>query len=257
MSVLYDGISGPLPAGTRITQPFGYDPTYPGNSQHYHYGCDFGVPTGTDATFPADIGTVVIAAPFGGYGVALVVRVDEPGIRWYLLYGHLQAPLFAVGDTVKRGQVVAITNNTGFSTGAHLHFAVGRESYYGGWEDPLPWLKLREAVIVPPDPDQEWFMSLTDEQKAYLEAQATNAHVKSSQWLIDNQGKLSPYTLAADEAQFSAAFDTPAPNDEVSKGIRRLTRFLTRLQKPVRKATDPPGTPLNEVAYELSQEEGG
>ena len=58
MTALFEGTCGPVPAGTRITQPFGYDPTYPGNAQHVHYGVDFGVyyiPTTAPCAYTVDL----------------------------------------------------------------------------------------------------------------------------------------------------------------------------------------------------------
>jgi len=224
---LFEGTCGPVSAGTRITQKFGYDPTYPGNAQHFHVGTDFGVVTGTPTTYPSSLtpGKCIIAGPFGGYGTACVVRYEEPGVRWYLVYGHLMRVLFSPGEIIQPGAVVGLTDNTGYSFGAHLHFGVGRESYYGGgWEDPIPWLAARE------DPWEAFMATLTESQKACLLALATPQAVDFvTVWGKDFKGYLSPIGLAARDAGFDAAHDPGTPMNPVAIGIRRTRELFEAL----------------------------
>jgi len=57
----------------------------------------------------------------GGYG--LMVLLDHPnGMK--TRYGHASKLFVKAGDTVKRGQVIAMMGTTGRSTGTHLHFEV-------------------------------------------------------------------------------------------------------------------------------------
>lgn len=86
----------------------------------FHAGVDIGVPTGTPV-LAADNGMVSFRGWDGNYGY--VIHVDHGGgkVTWY---AHLSSFNVAVGDTVKKGQVIAYSGNTGYSTGPHLHFEV-------------------------------------------------------------------------------------------------------------------------------------
>ncbi len=84
--------------------------------------------TGLD--FPADVGTPISAAAGGvvltnqrhpAYG--LMLEIDH-GQGLVTRYAHTSKILVAVGDVVRRGQVVAQVGTTGRSTGPHLHFEV-------------------------------------------------------------------------------------------------------------------------------------
>lgn len=76
------------------------------------------------------------------------VTVQYPG-AYTCSYCHLSQPLVKKGDAVKAGEVIAISGNSGMSTGAHLHFGVCDAS--GVRFDPLVLLdfirKTRENVV--------------------------------------------------------------------------------------------------------------
>lgn len=76
------------------------------------------------------------------------VTVQYPG-GYTCSYCHLSQPLVKKGDAVKAGEVIAISGNSGMSTGAHLHFGVRDAS--GARLDPLVLLefirKTRENVV--------------------------------------------------------------------------------------------------------------
>ena len=58
------------------------------------------------------------------------------------VYAHMVdgSRRFETGDTVKVGDVIGETGNTGMSTGPHLHFEIRLGGINGEWVDPLEWL---------------------------------------------------------------------------------------------------------------------
>ncbi|MFF7389683.1 M23 family metallopeptidase [Streptomyces scabiei] len=98
--------------------------------------------TGID--FPVSYGTPVMAATDGtvrtqwnsAYGNMVIVTAKDGTETWYC---HLSTYKVASGTTVKAGDTIAYSGNSGNSTGPHLHFEVHPAG--GSAIDPLPWLR--------------------------------------------------------------------------------------------------------------------
>lgn len=88
----------------------------------FHKGIDFAGSRGEDVVAVA-AGVVTWAGERSGYGS--LVEVSH-GNGYITRYGHNQRTLVAVGQTVTRGQPVALMGSTGRSTGPHVHFEVLR-----------------------------------------------------------------------------------------------------------------------------------
>ena len=95
-----------------------------------HTGIDIGCSMNSPV-YAAEAGTVILSEWYGGYGYAVVV---DHGGGITTLYGHNDSLSVSVGDTVNRGDVVASSGNTGWSTGPHLHFEV---RVNGEYVDPM------------------------------------------------------------------------------------------------------------------------
>ncbi|MDR2256972.1 MAG: peptidoglycan DD-metalloendopeptidase family protein [Arthrobacter sp.] len=109
-------------AGGRPTSRFGV-----ARSGYSHAGFDLAVPVGT-AVRAALAGVVTKAgwnAVPGRTGIGMLLQ-HENGMATY--YGHLSRTLAKVGDQVAQGAQIALSGNTGRSTGPHLHF----ETWVGG-----------------------------------------------------------------------------------------------------------------------------
>lgn len=113
-----------------ITQYFGNTPFATANSQIYsgrgHNGIDFGTPVGSKILATQDgtilgIGNTDEACPGASYGKWVLIKHTN-GLS--SLYAHLSSFLVTPGQAIKRGEVVALSGNTGYSTGPHLHFTV-------------------------------------------------------------------------------------------------------------------------------------
>jgi murein DD-endopeptidase MepM/ murein hydrolase activator NlpD len=66
-------------------------------------------------------GKVVFLGNKGGYGLA--IEIDH-GFGYRTIYGHLSKSLVKEGQTVKRGDLIAKSGNSGLSSGPHLHYEV-------------------------------------------------------------------------------------------------------------------------------------
>lgn len=112
---------------------------------HRHSGQDFAVPTGT-RVHAVSAGTVVTAGWGGAYGNNIVIRHSN---GMYSQYGHLSRIQVRVGQHVAEGQQIALSGDTGNSTGPHLHFEIRKTPYYGSSVNPLPYLRAHGVSVRP------------------------------------------------------------------------------------------------------------
>jgi murein DD-endopeptidase MepM/ murein hydrolase activator NlpD len=102
-------------------------------TEAFHKGVDFAGIAGSPVTAVA-AGIVTWAGERSGYGK--VVEINH-GDGYVTRYAHNERTLVTVGETVKRGQPVALMGSTGRSTGPHVHFEVVRN---GRQVDPLSFI---------------------------------------------------------------------------------------------------------------------
>ena len=86
----------------------------------FHSGLDIGARVGTPVKSPAP-GTVVFAGVNAEYGQTLII---DHGNETKSLYGHLSKLTVTVNQRVQRGDLIAMTGNTGRSSGPHLHYEI-------------------------------------------------------------------------------------------------------------------------------------
>ena len=117
-----------------------------------HEGLDISMPEGTPIYAPAD-GIVAWAdsqqseqSPYGIY-----CRTYHPQLGICGFYGHLSRCDVKTGNSVKQGQLLGLSGNTGNSTGPHLHFEIRLMTPTGAYRpgvsaqgnarvDPLAWV---------------------------------------------------------------------------------------------------------------------
>ncbi|MEH0424182.1 M23 family metallopeptidase [Streptomyces sp. B21-083] len=113
-----------------------------------HSGQDFAVPSGTKVV-AAHGGTVVKAGGNGAgdgaaYGNAVVIK---HGNGTYSQYAHLSRIDVKAGQVVATGQRIALSGNTGNSSGPHLHFEIRTTANYGSAVDPVAFLRGKGVTV--------------------------------------------------------------------------------------------------------------
>jgi len=142
-----------------LTQGYGYtDFARFSYKSQFHNGIDLGIPIGTPL-FSSGEGEIVAVGNQdnycyrGAYGRFIVVKHSNGKIT--SLYAHLSKYIVSPGQTVKKGELIGYTGNSGYSTGPHLHFTtyvtssfyMGSSKYcgpmpFGASLNPLDYLKL-------------------------------------------------------------------------------------------------------------------
>ena len=109
-----------LPAKATITSRYGKRESNEIVSAN-HQGIDIGVTVGTTIVAAID-GTVSVVSDEGEYGTH--VKIVNKDIT--TIYAHCSKILVKEGAKVKKGEKIALSGNTGKTTGPHLHFEIRR-----------------------------------------------------------------------------------------------------------------------------------
>jgi len=112
------------------------------SSRRIHEGIDFRARIGTPV-LAAEKGVVLYSGKsLRGFGVIVVIG---HGDDWSSIYAHLSKSFVKRGDDVKKGARIALSGNTGRSSGPHLHFEIRKGA------DPLdPLLFLKRGSFSLP-----------------------------------------------------------------------------------------------------------
>ncbi|KUL52314.1 peptidase [Streptomyces sp. NRRL F-4489] len=108
-----------------------------------HTGIDFHAAYGTPV-HAVGAGTVVEAGWGGAYGNNVVIKMND---GTYTQYGHLSSIGVTVGQTVMPGDQIALSGNTGNTTGPHLHFEARTGPDYGSDIDPIAYLRAHGVTV--------------------------------------------------------------------------------------------------------------
>lgn len=98
------------------------------SSGKFHGAVDYGVSVGTTIVAAADGVVMSTANLSGSYGTYVVIR-HANGLQSYYAHGTKGSIVVSPGDTVKKGQKIMLSGNTGNSSGPHLHFEVRKSPY--------------------------------------------------------------------------------------------------------------------------------
>jgi murein DD-endopeptidase MepM/ murein hydrolase activator NlpD len=122
---------------TYVTSPYGMRLHPILHIWELHDGTDFHAPCGTPV-YAAAPGRVTSEYYNTGYGNRLFIDHGYVhGVSLWTSYNHLTSFVAHVGEHVNRGELVAYSGTTGYSTACHLHFMV---FVNGGTVDPMSWL---------------------------------------------------------------------------------------------------------------------
>ena len=139
----------------KVTQSF--KGRFSHNSQPSLYAIDIGMTVGTQIS--AARGGVVISTKddYASAGVSSPFFIDKANVvrvlhddGTYAVYAHLLLGSIRVkaGDKVKAGQILALSGNTGYSTGPHLHFVIRKNDK--GRSKSLPFKLMQKGSPLKP-----------------------------------------------------------------------------------------------------------
>jgi murein DD-endopeptidase len=124
----------PLTGPIRITSGFGARTAPTTGASTYHNGIDLAAPIGTAVYAPAS-GTINSLYTNSEGGKQLLMKHENGFISGF---AHLISYAVTVGQSVRKGQLIAYTGNTGNTTGPHLHFSLKDKT--GQFVDPLNYV---------------------------------------------------------------------------------------------------------------------
>lgn len=119
-----------------ITSPFSWNRKLLVDGKYLdrpHHGIDFGVPIGTEIRAVKDgrivrIGFENPSNEKQGYGLRIWHEIKSDEGVFYMVYAHLSKALVQENGQVKESEVIALSGNTGGSTGPHLHLGARRHN---------------------------------------------------------------------------------------------------------------------------------
>ena len=127
-----------LPMSSAVTSPFGTARVFNGTLKSYHGGTDFRAAVGT-SVIAANDGVVVIAKDRYYAGGSVVIDHGE-GI--YTQYYHLSALNVKVGQSVKKGDIIALSGASGRVSGPHFGVIAG-----GVQVNPINFVKKINEIL--------------------------------------------------------------------------------------------------------------
>jgi len=118
----------------RVSSKFGkrYPPIL--KKEKFHSGIDIVTPVGTHVKATAD-GVVEKIEEGKAYGKYIVVKHDDDYSTLYATLGEYKV---SIGQSVSKGEIIALSGNTGFSTAPHLHYEVIKQ---GEQVDPADYFE--------------------------------------------------------------------------------------------------------------------
>lgn len=127
----------PIESQAAVALGYGWHSTSNQGAPLFHSGLDFSADMGTSVITVAD-GTVAFAGERGSYGKVVVINHDR-GVQ--TRYAQLSDIQVSLGDTVREGEQIGESGQSGTIADPHLHFEV-RLNSNSGWVAQDPYLYL-------------------------------------------------------------------------------------------------------------------
>lgn len=140
MSIFPDADDITAPAHGAITSHFGQRTDPISGITKLHSAVDIALGEGTKVSAAWD--GIVTSAGTDDTAGNYVWMVHKNGCE--TLYCHCSKILVAKGDVIRAGETIALSGNTGYSTGPHLHFGIKKD---GEMTDPLKYLAAKDGRI--------------------------------------------------------------------------------------------------------------
>jgi septal ring factor EnvC (AmiA/AmiB activator) len=122
------------PVKGQVTGGFGKTKHHEFSTEVFRKGLEIEAPVGEEIR-TVEKGKVVFADRFSGYGKMLII---DHGDRYYTVYAHLSDFLKKSGDSVQRGEAVALVGDSDSLAGSKLYFEMRKD---GKSIDPVPWFR--------------------------------------------------------------------------------------------------------------------
>ena len=260
----------------RLTQGWGENPeVYKRFNLKGHNGQDYGLPNGTEVVDPHDGKILERAFDKDGYGNYLKIESTIEGS----ILAHLKEFKVNLNDEVKEGQLVAISDNTGFSTGPHLHWGYyriprNRTDGYLGYIDQTTYIDTTQKTIdqLREERDKNWRLyqeALGKEaqyQKQISDLQnATNTFTEKVRFLNEAMAKdaRDDYEIAIELTKIQARFaDLEEEADAIAYAVsvapykfQAVLDGINKLKIPVENAVKPVLQQRNEL-FDIVFKEG-
>lgn len=197
-----------------------------------HHGIDFGFPEGTEV-LACDEGTVIQTGDNGDFGISVTVKHS-----WGTsIYAHLQSFNVLVNDRVKKAQVIGVSGQTGFTTGAHLHFGIqpnnpDTNNGYLGYINPTPYPTETSPLPQPSAPSQSPQPKISQEDIQKQAFAMFDARIKENS-LKGNQAKRDKREEAIQKILSFAQEKKRITNEQVRDLLRvsqsTATEYLSEL----------------------------
>jgi murein DD-endopeptidase MepM/ murein hydrolase activator NlpD len=114
------------PMNSFVTSQYGTKRVYNNMKKGQHLGTDYRAAIG-DKVPATNAGKVVFAGDLFYTGYTVII---DHGLDIFTVYGHLSQTLVEAGQMVERGQLIALSGNTGRTSGPHLHWGVKVQGQY-------------------------------------------------------------------------------------------------------------------------------